>query len=78
MSAGERSTPVADDSGDVYWAVSTFCAGNGSCVEVARHAGGEVWVRDGKNRDNGGILAFGRAGWRSFLDGVRAGEFGGR
>jgi hypothetical protein len=47
-------------------------------VEVARHAGGEVWVRDGKNRDNGGILAFGRAGWRSFLDGVRAGEFGGR
>lgn len=76
MNSGDRDTPVAGHSGDVNWTVSSRCAGNGSCIEVAPRPGGEVWVRDGKNPVTGGVLSFGRAGWRSFVDGVHAGEFG--
>ena len=72
MSTGDDNT----NSGDVRWNVSSRCAGNGSCIEVARRPGGQVWVRDGKNPATGGILVFGRSGWGSFLNGVQAGEFG--
>jgi Domain of unknown function (DUF397) len=74
MSAGADNTSLAD-SADVRWNVSSRCAGNGSCVEVALRPGGEAWVRDGKNPATGGILVFGRIGWASFLAGVQAGEF---
>jgi hypothetical protein len=74
MSARDDNTSLAD-SVDVHWNISSRCAGNGSCVEVARRPGGEVWVRDGKNPATGGTLVFGRMGWTSFLAGLRAGEF---
>jgi hypothetical protein len=46
---------------------------NGDCIEVAGHAGGRVTVRDSKN-PSGSMLAFGRAQWSAFIDGVRDGK----
>jgi hypothetical protein len=53
---------------------SSFCSG-GECVEVA-HAGGDILVRDSKNPGQA-PLRFDRDEWDTFLEGVRAGEFGG-
>ena len=43
------------------------------CVEV-RIAGGQVDIRDTKNR-SGAHLTYTYTEWRAFLDGVRLGEF---
>lgn len=54
------------------WRKSSRC-GTSTCVEVAKD-GERYLIRDSKNPD-GGVLAFGRAEWTAFVDGVTAGEF---
>jgi Domain of unknown function (DUF397) len=46
----------------------------GGCVEVAAPPGGDVLVRDTKNRD-GGTQAYTDQEWRVFIAGVKRGEF---
>ena len=48
--------------------------GEGDCVEIAGLRD-EVALRDSKN-PSGPVLAITRAEWRTFLGGIRAGEFG--
>jgi hypothetical protein len=69
--------PVLEPSGTA-WRKSSFSGGNGGgegCVEVAALPGGEVAVRDTKDRDRAPHRHSAGA-WRTFLAGVRAGEFG--
>jgi uncharacterized protein DUF397 len=54
------------------WRTSTRSSG-GNCVEVRADASA-VLMRDSKNRDRG-TLSFDRAAFRSFLDGIKNGEF---
>jgi hypothetical protein len=47
---------------------------NGACVEIAGLPGGQVGIRN--SRDRGGpVLAFTPAEWHAFIGGVRNGEF---
>lgn len=55
------------------WVKASASIGNGACVEVAS-TGGMVAVRDSKDPD-GPVLRYTAAEWRTFLDGVRRGEF---
>jgi uncharacterized protein DUF397 len=60
------------------WRKSSFSGsgGNGDgCVEVAVLPGGEVAIRDTKDRSRTPHRHSAPA-WRAFLAGVRAGEFG--
>ncbi|TQM10802.1 DUF397 domain-containing protein [Pseudonocardia kunmingensis] len=59
------------------WRKSSFSGGNGGngCVEVAALPGGDVAVRDTKDRARAPHRHSGEA-WQAFLTGVRAGEFG--
>lgn len=60
---------------EIRWFTSSFSGGNeGGCVEVAFLPGGDVAVRDTKDR----ALAPHRytpVEWDAFVAGVRAGEF---
>ncbi|MFC7279013.1 DUF397 domain-containing protein [Paractinoplanes rhizophilus] len=57
------------------WHKSSRSGGNGGdCVEVAVNLPGVVAVRDSKDRGRA-TLTFSPAQWRSFLAGVRDGEF---
>lgn len=60
---------------EVAWTRSSACAG-GECVEVAGIEGGNVQVRDSKDR-GGPVLRFSAAEWSAFVAGVQAGEFRG-
>ncbi|MCO1597708.1 DUF397 domain-containing protein [Micromonospora sp. RHAY321] len=52
---------------EARWHKSTRSGSNGgSCVEVADNLAGVVLVRDTKDQD-GGILQFDPAAWRSFV-----------
>ncbi|MEU4240570.1 DUF397 domain-containing protein [Actinoplanes sp. NPDC026619] len=65
---------MIDLSGAV-WHKSSRSGGNGGdCVEVAVNLPGIVAVRDSKSR-NGGTLFFARNEWRTFVEGVRGGDF---
>jgi hypothetical protein len=56
------------------WHKSSRSGGNGgNCVEVAELVDA-VAVRDSKQPD-GGVLIFERAGWTSFVDAAKNGEF---
>jgi hypothetical protein len=61
------------DAEDLQWRKSSFSSTNG-CVEVAPWGEALVAVRDSKNPD-GGIQVYNHHEWRSFLKGVRNGEF---
>lgn len=67
--------PALDPAG-VAWRKSSFSGGNGGsgCIEVAVLPGGEVAVRDTKDRSRTPHRHSAPA-WREFLAGVRAGEF---
>jgi hypothetical protein len=57
---------------NLNWTRSARCSING-CVEVAIEPD-QVLVRDSKDPD-GGTLAFDRAEWVAFIDGVRDGQW---
>jgi hypothetical protein len=57
----------------IEFKVSSFCS-MGNCVEVGAAPGGGIAVRDSKRREAGHVV-FPVEEWRSFLVGVRAGEF---
>ncbi|MEU1881918.1 DUF397 domain-containing protein [Streptosporangium sp. NPDC020072] len=46
----------------------------GNCVEVASLEGGNMAVRDTKDR-KGGTLVFGSAGWAAFIGRIKAGAY---
>ena len=49
---------------DANWIKSSHSAQNGNCVEVAALSGGNVGVRDSKNRAQGcPVLVFSRGEW---------------
>ncbi|MEU8925916.1 DUF397 domain-containing protein [Kitasatospora sp. NPDC048545] len=54
---------------------SSYSSGGGDCIEVAPGIPGVLPARDSKDPD-GPQLAFGPGPWRSFIAGVKAGEFG--
>lgn len=54
------------------WRTSTWSQDT-NCVEVA-YSGGEVRVRDTKNRA-AAMVSVKPEDWRAFVDGVKAGEF---
>jgi len=56
------------------WRKSTFSMGNGNCVELARLRTGHVAVRDSKSAP-GPVLLFTPREWRTFVGGVKRGEF---
>jgi hypothetical protein len=63
----------ASDLDPLPWRKSSFSGANG-CVEAAPAHGGLIAVRDSKN-PQGGHLLYNPTEWRSFLAGVRNGEF---
>ncbi len=74
-SENEVSTVRSSDLSHATWRKSSRSnhGAEGDCVEVAG-LGDEVALRDSKNF-SGPVLAITRAEWRSFLGGIRAGEF---
>ncbi|WP_431966573.1 DUF397 domain-containing protein [Nocardia sp. bgisy134] len=57
------------------WRKSSYSGADGNCVEVAFLGGGNVAVRDTKDKGSGPVLAFTPGEWGAFLSGVSAGEF---
>lgn len=61
------------DLSAVTWRKSSYSnSSGGECVEVSYDFAQGVPVRDSKN-PHGPVLAFGAAGWASFVSGVKAG-----
>jgi hypothetical protein len=60
------------DLSQARWRKSSLSHQNG-CVEIAQ-VKGHILVRDSKHKQ-GPVLVFTPTEWRSFLGGVRAGEF---
>ncbi|MGW2873329.1 DUF397 domain-containing protein [Kitasatospora sp. NPDC001119] len=56
------------------WRKSTYSNGQGDCIEVAAGSTGLIPVRDSKD-PHGPALTFAPEAWRSFVAGVRAGDF---
>jgi hypothetical protein len=65
---------VETDRSPLLWRKSSYSNNGGNCVEVASNRPGIVAVRDSKD-PNGPALAFAPAEWRTFLVGVKSGEF---
>ncbi|MFC9326180.1 DUF397 domain-containing protein [Kitasatospora sp. NPDC057015] len=63
------------DLSAVVWRKSSYSGDNGGeCIEVAPGFPGLVPVRDSKD-PSGPALVFAADAWRSFVAGVRAGEY---
>ncbi|MFI9364007.1 DUF397 domain-containing protein [Kitasatospora sp. NPDC053057] len=62
------------DLSSAAWFKSSHSNNGGSCVEVTPNFPGLVPVRDSKD-PQGPALVFPAGAWRSFVAGVRAGEF---
>ena len=73
--SADRSGRDVPDLSAAPWRRSSWCAVNGSCVEVAKLPAGQVGVRDGKIGAASPVLAFSQPQWRAFLSGMRAGQF---
>jgi hypothetical protein len=56
------------------WSKSSYSSANGACVEVAKNLPGIVAIRDSKDPD-GPKLLISSADWRTFLGGVKGGDF---
>lgn len=65
--AEDRAKSVPGSAAGATWRKSTFSAYNGSCVEVADLAPGQIGVRDSKAGPLSPVLLFDRADWASFL-----------
>jgi hypothetical protein len=63
----------APDPGPV-WIKSSLSYANGNCVEVADLPGGEVGIRNSRDR-SGPVLRFTPDEWHAFIGGARNGEF---
>jgi Domain of unknown function (DUF397) len=72
---GSSFNSVSDLASGTAWRRSSRCDINGSCVEVARLADGDVGVRDGKIGAASPVLAFGQQSWRNFVSAMAAGYF---
>jgi len=68
-------SPQKRPSSGPYWIKSSLSYANGNCVEVAGLAGGEIGVRNSRDR-TGPVLRFTPDEWRAFLGCVRNGESG--
>jgi Domain of unknown function (DUF397) len=55
------------------WYKSSWSSYNGNCVEVMKLAGGQVAVRDTKDKGKGPALIFEREDWDRFLAACKAG-----
>lgn len=55
------------------WRTSSYSTSGNQCVEVAPLPGGEVAVRDSKNRGAGAHVVSGAA-WEAFIAAVKAGR----
>lgn len=73
--SGQEIAPGRAGKPQQPWRKSSWSTFNGNCVEAAGFPGGQVGVRDTKDRGAGPVLYFGAAAWASFLAGVRSGEF---
>lgn len=58
----------------IEFKVSSFCD-LGNCVEVGQVPGGDVTVRDTKDRERSSSLVFTPDEWGAFVAGVKNGEF---
>ena len=66
------------DMSRANWRKSSYSSnGGGTCVEVAEFPDTVIAVRDSKDPE-GPKLVFAAGEWRSFVAGVKAGEFGSR
>jgi hypothetical protein len=67
------------DLAGARWRTSSYSNGNtrGGCVEVAFLPGGDVALRDTKDRSRP-AHRYTAAEWTAFLSAIRAGEFTGR
>jgi Domain of unknown function (DUF397) len=72
---GDNEAAWSAPAEGIRWDRSSRCAGNGSCVEVARLQDGVVLVRDAKQPESPEMLVFNRDQWRGFLAGIAAGDF---
>ncbi|MEV7602977.1 DUF397 domain-containing protein [Kitasatospora sp. NPDC089797] len=64
-----------DDLRNAAWHKSSYSTQGGNCVEVAGGVRAAVPVRDSKD-PQGPALVFPADAWRTFVAGVRAGDFG--
>ena len=72
--SGLPAHPAPSELARASWFKATASNGGTGCVEVA-HLESWTVVRDSKNTD-GPVHCYTPHEWASFLDGVRAGEFG--
>jgi len=56
------------------WRTSSYTNNGGACVEVADNQPGIVAIRDSKDRQ-GPILAFNPDDWRTFVRGIKVGQY---
>ncbi|HEV2371688.1 MAG TPA: DUF397 domain-containing protein [Streptosporangiaceae bacterium] len=58
---------------DAAWRTSSYSTSGNQCVEVAPLPGGDVAIRDSKNRDAGTHI-LSRRTWDAFITAIKAAE----